>query len=707
VSHDDLGETKKYSLKDLMQEVAGGRKDATSVEEELSFDEDEMLSAETDHYETDSNDMLSLEDDSEQLTKVSSEAKEEYTFASVLQKFANLSVEITDINEQSSTIDDAIDEDMVPVEPEAIVIRHFHPQNTDHEDIDDSEITQSDLTDAHEDIAFENKDDAVLDLEPTHDDEVQNISDSIEESDINVDSNETEDISSQLNQISKQFDNDTSVHTDDLEDAVELTDDFSEPHIAKKAQSFSLEGQAFPTEDQEPTIEELMRAAIEHFQNLDEESSEPSVETYDSEEDNADDPAGTDDHQTKELELVQEIQIEEENTLSQNKDELSDDDSNLELSDGISEEPEEEQVKDIIENETKETYEAETSLEDSDDKNGSEKELLENDPSAESFEESNVDEDNSSKTARALSEEEIKFYTELQTIPAEPTYLAEDFDENATSESVPVPELSISAEEGADQTIDLTDNEATTDNSLLNKTVQPESAEVETKCSVPQSLEKRLEQVIKYIEKEDQNHNRSRDSLYNILPAIYGFYEHCENLPDEFQEILNKSNLKIQARAPYTPVLKLCLGHDYDKTRLTEYSAAMWLAHETGISKNDFQSYIRNFPGGIKGCVKEARTYKKTGRPSRTALGETLSINEIRDVIRKMPPMVRFRLNQEMATTNDEEFCLLLAKYVGQDISILQIVDDNSLKLESILKRIAIAHKKVAPTTRRITIRRK
>lgn len=198
-----------------------------------------------------------------------------------------------------------------------------------------------------------------------------------------------------------------------------------------------------------------------------------------------------------------------------------------------------------------------------------------------------------------------------------------------------------------------------------------------------------LKQIVGYIKKEDANHNRSRDSLYNILTAIYEFHNTCEKSPTAYNELVNENDLKIQSRAPFTPVLKICLGKDYDKTRLTEYAAALGIARYMNVEVSEFHAFIKNFPGGIKGCVKEMRIIRKHGASGNITARKTRSVEEAREILRDMAPIASFRLKKVIVGNNVDEFCLLLAKRDGHDISVLKILDDKYTKLDPILKRAA------------------
>ncbi|MBT5187615.1 MAG: PAS domain-containing protein [Kordiimonadaceae bacterium] len=204
-----------------------------------------------------------------------------------------------------------------------------------------------------------------------------------------------------------------------------------------------------------------------------------------------------------------------------------------------------------------------------------------------------------------------------------------------------------------------------------------------------EQLETNLRQIIDYINKEDANHNRSRDSLYNILEAIYGFHKISTQSPNAFKSIIKKHDLKAQKRAPFTPVLKICLGKDYDKTRLTEYAAALGLAQHMNIEVSEFQSFIKNFPSGIKGCVKEMRSIRKTGSMSEPVIAKGPSLEDAKETLSEMPTIGSFKLQNVILGDNTNEFCLLLAKRSGHYIDILKILDEKSTNIEPILKRTA------------------
>jgi hypothetical protein len=60
-----------------------------------------------------------------------------------------------------------------------------------------------------------------------------------------------------------------------------------------------------------------------------------------------------------------------------------------------------------------------------------------------------------------------------------------------------------------------------------------------------------------------------------------------------------------------TPVVKLVFGADYDKTRLTEYAAALTHAHRLGLARGALGEFLGKAEGGLKGVVKAERRLRK------------------------------------------------------------------------------------------------
>jgi hypothetical protein len=104
---------------------------------------------------------------------------------------------------------------------------------------------------------------------------------------------------------------------------------------------------------------------------------------------------------------------------------------------------------------------------------------------------------------------------------------------------------------------------------------------------------------------------RTRSALYRALSLAYDFALSAQENPEDYAEILEESGVKAQARAPMTPITKLVFGIDYDKARLTEFSAALSYARRQDIGLGAFQDFIEKQPGGLKALVAAERQARR------------------------------------------------------------------------------------------------
>jgi hypothetical protein len=114
--------------------------------------------------------------------------------------------------------------------------------------------------------------------------------------------------------------------------------------------------------------------------------------------------------------------------------------------------------------------------------------------------------------------------------------------------------------------------------------------------------------------------HRSRAALYRALGHAYDFALAAEGRPDDYAELLSDAGVKLQARAPMTPIVKLVFGTGYDKTRLTEFAAALSWARRHDLSAGNLAAAIEGFEGGLKGIVAEERAHRRPpAKPDRKA----------------------------------------------------------------------------------------
>ncbi|MBU2339942.1 MAG: hypothetical protein KKE77_01695 [Alphaproteobacteria bacterium] len=105
--------------------------------------------------------------------------------------------------------------------------------------------------------------------------------------------------------------------------------------------------------------------------------------------------------------------------------------------------------------------------------------------------------------------------------------------------------------------------------------------------------------------------DRSRDALYQAVGRAYDFSIEAAADPEGFRELIADSGLKVQERAPMTPVVKLVFGADYDKTRVTEYAAVLSHAHRLQVERGSLARYLGEAEGGLKGVVQAERRARR------------------------------------------------------------------------------------------------
>ena len=143
---------------------------------------------------------------------------------------------------------------------------------------------------------------------------------------------------------------------------------------------------------------------------------------------------------------------------------------------------------------------------------------------------------------------------------------------------------------------------------------------------------------------------RSRSALYRALGDAYDFALAAEAAPEDYAEILEDAGLKAQDRAPMTPVVKLIFGVDYDKTRLTEFAAALSYGRRENVPQTGLTSFLEGFGGGLKAVVAaERRARRPEQKPDAT---ETAL-----EALRRAQPVAYVSL-----PSGDEEFVLLVAR---------------------------------------------
>jgi hypothetical protein len=146
---------------------------------------------------------------------------------------------------------------------------------------------------------------------------------------------------------------------------------------------------------------------------------------------------------------------------------------------------------------------------------------------------------------------------------------------------------------------------------------------------------------------------RSRTTLYRALGQAYDFALAAEAEPEDYAEILEDAGLKAQARAPMTPIVKLIFGVDYDKTRLTEFAAALSYGRRQDVAQGELATFLERFGGGLKGVVQAERRERRPA-PRPDAGGEA------RAALQRADPIAYLNIEAE-----GEDFVLLVARREG------------------------------------------
>lgn len=178
--------------------------------------------------------------------------------------------------------------------------------------------------------------------------------------------------------------------------------------------------------------------------------------------------------------------------------------------------------------------------------------------------------------------------------------------------------------------------------------------------------------------------DRTRSALYDAIGRAHDFALAAAEAPAEFAGIVEDAGLAVQDRAPLTPVVKLVFGADYDKTRLTEYAAALSHAQRIGLGRGMLADYLRQADGGLKGVVKEERRLRRaeSGKPAvESAAGPRKSL--VRK-LRAMAPRPIAAIDRQ-----GEEFALVMVRRTDEgEVVLLGEVPADTALVERAARRL-------------------
>ena len=201
----------------------------------------------------------------------------------------------------------------------------------------------------------------------------------------------------------------------------------------------------------------------------------------------------------------------------------------------------------------------------------------------------------------------------------------------------------------------------------------------ETESAAPETLYDRLALARESAEAFAASEGRSRGALYQALAQAHGIAVAIRDEPDTYAELLADAGLKVQARAPMTPVVKLVFGAGYDKTRLTEFASVLTHAERHEVGADRLADYLESFPGGVKAVVAAERALRR--KPATAAQWDRIAAE-----LRQRPPLAHVDIDR----AGDGEFVVLLAR-VDSDggLDVVACVEGDATLTERTLRRAA------------------
>ena len=227
---------------------------------------------------------------------------------------------------------------------------------------------------------------------------------------------------------------------------------------------------------------------------------------------------------------------------------------------------------------------------------------------------------------------------------------------------------SLSANDGASDALELTD--ALADPLDLDGPAAFDAAHVDPEHA---TLADWLASARDMAHTANSSEDRTRMALYAAISRAWDFALAAAVAPDEFAELIEDAGLTRQDRAPMTPVVKLVFGADYDKTRLTEYAAALLHAQRLQLRRGVLLRFLADAPGGLKGVVAAERRLRReaAGRATHERGPDALA-----DKLRCLPERSFASLDAE-----GEEFALVLVRRIAGSVPVLlgEVVGDPAL----------------------------
>jgi hypothetical protein len=173
---------------------------------------------------------------------------------------------------------------------------------------------------------------------------------------------------------------------------------------------------------------------------------------------------------------------------------------------------------------------------------------------------------------------------------------------------------------------------------------------------------------------------RTRDALYRAIGRAYDFSLASQRFTADYAELLADNGISVQERAPMTPVVKLIFGAGYDKTRLTEFAAALDYAHRNLVPVGGLSELLGKYDGGLKGIVQAERRARKVMKGEHVAPVAADPRPRLR--------AARARDLAEFAYGNDEFVVLVARRDANGEVVIVGAVEDGGLTDKVLAKTV-------------------
>jgi hypothetical protein len=145
---------------------------------------------------------------------------------------------------------------------------------------------------------------------------------------------------------------------------------------------------------------------------------------------------------------------------------------------------------------------------------------------------------------------------------------------------------------------------------------------------------------------------RSHGALYHAIGLAYDFALAARESPEDYAELLTDAGIKVQARSPMTAVVKLIFGATYDKTRITEYAAALDHGCVLGLGMGTLADHLAAYDGGLKTLVRDIRAARRAEMPAKPDRGGLA-----RHAIKRAPA-----LTPQAIATDDDGLAVVVAR---------------------------------------------